>query len=290
MKINSIKRQPYTGQVFNIGVPANHTYFAEGTLVHNCYKGSTIHGRHAKRDDVIGLIHALAEQRVFEIAFGGGEPTLHPDFADMLLACKSAGIVPNFTTRNPNWYYNPKLLKAAQDCGGGIAFSCSNAREVQEALSRALTFGFDPQRLNVHIVMGTVWESDLKAMLEIIRSFNAHAVLLGYKAVERGEKYKPTPYPWWMKVVQESRYSVNIDTALAQEYHEQLQAEGVPSWMYHVKEGTWSMYIDAVSMKAGASSYAGELVPLNPDNDSWHYGRYVSPKFSEQLSKIFNSF
>ena len=37
MKIKSIKRVPFEGNVYNIGVANNNNYFANKCLVHNCY-------------------------------------------------------------------------------------------------------------------------------------------------------------------------------------------------------------------------------------------------------------
>lgn len=37
-------------------------------------------------------------QRPFQIAFGGGEPTIHPEFPAIIEACHNLGIVPNYTT------------------------------------------------------------------------------------------------------------------------------------------------------------------------------------------------
>lgn len=36
MKIRRISREHYCGPVYNLGVEKDHTYFAEGVLVHNC--------------------------------------------------------------------------------------------------------------------------------------------------------------------------------------------------------------------------------------------------------------
>lgn len=36
MKIKSITREAFDGTVYNLGVAEDHSYFAEGVLVHNC--------------------------------------------------------------------------------------------------------------------------------------------------------------------------------------------------------------------------------------------------------------
>jgi radical SAM protein with 4Fe4S-binding SPASM domain len=44
------------------------------------------------------VIDVLAEKGVFHIAFGGGEPTLHPQLIELAEYCREKGIVPNITT------------------------------------------------------------------------------------------------------------------------------------------------------------------------------------------------
>ena len=44
------------------------------------------------------LVERLADWGVLEVALGGGEPTVLPDFAELLAAIRSAGMVPNVTT------------------------------------------------------------------------------------------------------------------------------------------------------------------------------------------------
>jgi MoaA/NifB/PqqE/SkfB family radical SAM enzyme len=44
------------------------------------------------------LVERLANWGVLEVALGGGEPTVLPDFAELLATVRSAGLVPNVTT------------------------------------------------------------------------------------------------------------------------------------------------------------------------------------------------
>jgi radical SAM protein with 4Fe4S-binding SPASM domain len=44
------------------------------------------------------LVERLAAWGVLEVALGGGEPTILPDFAELLAAIRAAGMVPNVTT------------------------------------------------------------------------------------------------------------------------------------------------------------------------------------------------
>jgi len=58
---------------------------------------------------------------VFQIAIGGGEPTEHPDFAEILALTKKYQIIPNYTTNGLN--LNNKILKATKKFCGAVAMS-----------------------------------------------------------------------------------------------------------------------------------------------------------------------
>jgi len=65
-------------------------------------------------------------QRPFQVAIGGGEPTGHPDFIKVLALFNSLGIVPNYTTNGmfiENTEYAIKLLRATKRYCGGMAIS-----------------------------------------------------------------------------------------------------------------------------------------------------------------------
>jgi organic radical activating enzyme len=66
-------------------------------------------------------------QKPFQIAFGGGEPTSHPDFPKLLKVCYEMGIAPNYTT-NGMWINygiskKLKLIDATVKYCGGVAVS-----------------------------------------------------------------------------------------------------------------------------------------------------------------------
>lgn len=75
-----------------------------------CYRGSTTKGAHALKRDIDDLLYVLYKWGVFEIAFGGGEPTTHPNFVEILKQCRAYNIVANFTTRNLDWIRNMSWL------------------------------------------------------------------------------------------------------------------------------------------------------------------------------------
>ena len=65
-----------------------------------CYQDSTKEGGHGDWKFIESLAYSLKDMGVFEVALGGGEPTMHPDFVKILKKFRGYGIVPNFTTRS----------------------------------------------------------------------------------------------------------------------------------------------------------------------------------------------
>lgn len=84
------------------------------------------------------MIEFMKEKGVFELAIGGGEPTLHPRFHDIIEACvkkNSDGgfIVPNFTTRNLSVF--KKGMDKTHDLLysiGGFAYSVDGKKDVSK--------------------------------------------------------------------------------------------------------------------------------------------------------------
>lgn len=70
-----------------------------------------------------------SNQKPFQIAFGGGEPTIHSQFPDIIKSCYDMGIVPNYTTNgnfmvSDEYPYLPiEILEITKKYCGGVAVS-----------------------------------------------------------------------------------------------------------------------------------------------------------------------
>lgn len=103
-----------------------------------CYQNSTEQGLHADYDKLVSMIELMKEKGVFELAIGGGEPTLHPQFHNIIEACNKKNddggyIVPNFTTRNLSVFKKGgdktyDLLTSI----GGFAYSVDGVKDVKK--------------------------------------------------------------------------------------------------------------------------------------------------------------
>lgn len=247
-----------------------------------CYQDSTTKGKHAPENDIRTLARTLGELRVFEVAIGGGEPTMHPQFEEILKSFRYYGIVPNFTTKSTHWMDKPTIVAAVLESGGSFAYSINTVAELREVLPRLQSF---KGRAHVQHVMGVDEnEQAFKELLTACAEEHIPLTLLGYKTVGRGKSLLAKDYSWWLDVVlavgKEKYLRVGIDTALAAQYVEQLHAARIPSRLFEVKEGAFSMYIDAVTKTAGPSSYAPEKMGAL----AFGYG------MDEEITKSFASY
>jgi hypothetical protein len=229
-----------------------------------CYQSSTTKGKHADGYEIYRLARALGELKVFEVALGGGEPTLHPDFENILHYFRESGVVPNFTTKNLNWLRDPRKWIKIMENAGAFALSIDNEQQIKDLATLLDYNGILHERANLHIVMGTVDKWTFSRMLKTAHDNMLSVTLLGYKKHGFGLDFVMKPYEWWLNEVM-SRDSdrpygatVSIDTVLAAEYQTQIEESGIPKWMYDVQDGRFSCYIDAVEGMIGPSSYCGK--------------------------------
>ena len=89
-------------------------------------------------------------QRPFQIAYGGGEPTTHPEFPMILRTTRELGISPNYTTNG--MHVTTRLVKLTRELCDGVAVSLHPHLAVYWA--RALRkFSDAGVKTNVHVII-----------------------------------------------------------------------------------------------------------------------------------------
>jgi sulfatase maturation enzyme AslB (radical SAM superfamily) len=94
------------------------------SLCPHCYQDSTPDKDNFPNllDNFVSYFGKMDEnQKPYQIAIGGGEPTLHPDFLHLLETSHKLGIVPNYTTNGmfvDDKLRNHILLWSMVFCGG----------------------------------------------------------------------------------------------------------------------------------------------------------------------------
>lgn len=245
----------------------------------HCYQGSTKDAAHADYDFLVKLVDELAEQRVFEVAYGGGEPTTHPKFLDLLKETRERKVVPNFTTRNLG--YLKKHMQQLRGLVGRIAFSVDFPEEIkafQEYHSKtsegktdksvfSITSDSYDRIVGVQHVVGSVSQAELTSLLKYCKDKWIEVTLLGWKNTGRGDEVTRHEVDWKKACADADVHSIRIDTSLARK----TDMSGFDPETYHTTEGSVSCYVDAVERKIGPSSYASSLhmKPYTNMADDW---------------------
>lgn len=241
-----------------------------------CYQGSTPKGLHAKTADLETVANRLRDARVFEVAIGGGEPTEHPFFTEILEMFRKRGIVPNFTTRTLDWMPGANGERIVELCGG-FALSVDNAGEMAAAAG-----AFDERfrekpglrdKMSFQHVVGSGSLDVLKGVLEAGSRLRPRLTLLGFKETGRGGAFMKrvggqvdeAQREWFdmaARAFKDNRWKgVGIDTTLASKSEGRLNG-GVDRMFWRVSEGECSMYVDAVKMTMSESSYSDSSEPF----------------------------
>jgi organic radical activating enzyme len=122
-----------------------------------CYQSSIPSAQHVT--DIVDKFRTFfrkfnKNQMPFQIAFGGGEPTSHPEFIELLKCCSEMGIVPNYTT-NGMWKENNnalEILAVTKELCGGVAVSTHPHLEKQWRLATE-TYLENNIHTNLHVII-----------------------------------------------------------------------------------------------------------------------------------------
>ena len=249
-----------------------------------CYQGSTREGAHAPLELILQTADRLAEIGVFEVALGGGEPMMHPDFPAIIRAFRDRGITPNVTSFGVEWLKREDVMNVIGLVGGlGVSIQSPGSVSKIGQSKRALEDvpgGNSVQILPQHAV-GT---GDLYGIVDEMfeQSLEPSLLLLGFKNVGRGIDGQSHPQSdadvisaieWLISWGEASTgwgdkpAGLSVDTAFLEQYPNVIEHLDVPEHMTSSPEGMFSMYIDLVARTMGPSSYCPKdaYVPLDLD-------------------------
>jgi hypothetical protein len=223
-----------------------------------CYQGSTKEGVHAPLSEIKRIADSLAEKGVLEVALGGGEPTSHPNFKEILEYFSKKGIIPNYTSRV---IPDGAVLRVPR-IRGEMALSIDSLEEYEAASYVYLEY--------FHIIPDLWSMEDLKALFEKARErYKCYFIFLGIKTTGRMKGHQGGPRHDKKEMMElvfsanQGKYEdgrslmVGVDTKFAMDY--EIDDWGIPSALYYKQEGRYSMYIDAVTKTFGKSSFEEKM-------------------------------
>lgn len=225
-----------------------------------CYQGSTPKGVHGSLKDFQKLIDRLAELETFEVAIGGGEPTEHPDFVEMIQYAHKKGVIPNITTRSVAWLKNKEITKAMNDCVGAVGMSCDTAEDLRTKLNkiRSSKNFYSTRKINFQFIAGVTPMEEFPGIVKIVKENWVNLSLVGFKRTGRAGEPLPLDGDALKKMLQSSLEEVSVDISFLQQYPMFDQAATCDT-----QEGRHSMYVDLVTKEMAKSSYCPERVPLD---------------------------
>lgn len=237
-----------------------------------CYQDSRPTGKNETKITMWYLSDILSDLKVFEVALGGGEPTLAKDFADTVRAFYRKGITPNFSTKNLEFfrdYRNYKILEMV----GGVAVSVGpfEYNTVIPQLNAMLEYHKYPKdNISFQTIVGVGGFTNADYVGYFMQQMNKYGfnkiTLLGSKSVGRAKgmpeiEVKKNFFPKLKELSKKFWVNIGVDTKFIEMFRAEVKEE-IPSVLYHEEEGKFSCYIDAVEGKIGASSYCEELIDL----------------------------
>ena len=263
-----------------------------------CYQGSTKKGIHAEHDKIANLAYQLQTLDVFEVALGGGEPTMHPQFRNVIKTFANFNIVPNFTTFSRSWIKDDKLIDTIRKHVGGIGVSIHNLKDLTKLKDIAEAVNGDRDNFGsfwtkgVQItgqhVLGT---HPIGETLDIITGFwkaKVPILLLGFKNTNFGYDFCDhdlTGLDVALKLAIDNSkdrfYQLSVDTAVLDQHPSLVKTLGVSEALTTSPEGAFSMYVDMVKGRMAKSSYVTESEYIDFVN-----GRTYGDQIKEEFSKF----
>ena len=247
-----------------------------------CYQGSTVKGKHAALKEIKDFARYIGNMGVFEVAIGGGDPTTHPDFIEILKAFDRHGVTPNFSTQMWDWLQKDDVVAAVREHCGAVAISTQSPKQAEKFIQICKDKGIKP---HIHYVLGLSPLDNLRDMLnlKVDGFYGHHIVLLAYKEMGRAEGTPPIDYTGWQNVVRQAannyQWTIAVDSYRTADVESGFSREEIPDVLFENGDGRFSLYWDAVEGSYAAHSF-------KPQNERIHYGEKSADKVAEAWKRI----
>jgi MoaA/NifB/PqqE/SkfB family radical SAM enzyme len=259
-----------------------------------CYQNSTVNGLDANKEEITTILYALSQMNVFEVALGGGEPTLHPNFKEIIDYANWHNIVPNFSTYSTLWLKDKEIVDVVKEYVKGIGVSIHNSNDIKiiEEIANVVNENCEnkyvtsiysqdkgPNIIAQHAFNTLPFEDFMKMYKELYEK-EIPVLLLGFKNTGRANKsmfitYTKEQLDEFINYLKDNYIdsgSLSVDTLFASTYKWMLDKLEIEENVYEINEGQFSCYIDAVNKKISASSFAKkryDFEEIEKDDDGY---------------------
>lgn len=172
MKIKSISKESFNGKVYNFHCLPNENYFANGVLVHNCYKSNQPNGSYMSFDTFKTVFDKMNQPRTMtQIAFGvDAECRTNPDIWRIMDYALENGVVPNVTVADIDQHTAENIVRRC----GACAVSCYERNKdccydsIQLLVEEAKAQGRKSFKVNMHLLVSHETEKFVFEVLDDI--------------------------------------------------------------------------------------------------------------------------
>jgi organic radical activating enzyme len=224
-----------------------------------CYQDSKKDESHYDNilENIIEYFKPMSEnERPFQVAIGGGEPTSHPDFIHLLKIFKDLNIVPNYTSNGmivKDVYKTHELILATQEYCGGVAVSTHEHLDKEWRMFADILI-MNGIKTNLHIII-----SDRKSVDRFLKLYYEYKdlieyfVLLPFEAMGRASKLNPEiDFDYLFQELKKLPDISNVSYG-ANFYHELKKHPWLDVSLY--EQEMFSKYLDLGNMKLYKSSF-----------------------------------
>jgi hypothetical protein len=255
-----------------------------------CMEDSTSDGIHADNDTLFRIAYNMGNAGVLEVAIGGGEPTLHPNFSSILRDFNRYGVTPNFSTGSMDWLLDENICTTVKECCGAVAYSTQSIEDALKWIQ--ITDDLDIQTA-IHFIVGLDQGDSLTDLLLALMTswggLECRVVLLGLKARGRYAGKEASNGDWWKSFTTNDNVMkllngwIAIDSVLVPDIKEHLPE--VDPKTYEISDGRFSMYWDAVKGEIGPSSHLPNRITATYDALTTGWQQIVEKTLSEELGE-----
>lgn len=218
----------------------------------------------------------------FQIAYGGGEPTSHPEFSEILKYTRSLDIIPNYTTSGKG--INPMTLINTEKYCGGIALTYHPHLEdlFKDSLSM-MNEVLNRVKVNVHLVVTSKNIEMIHTLLTKHSSKFDKLVLINFKPLGRGSDQEDNLFDKAAEQELVEMVKKFVDTGrlafdaglipFFTSYHKEFNRtyEQIAPNFINI-EGKYNAFIDVDFNLKPSSFYSGQGINLHEEDllDSWN--------------------